>query len=122
MAKIAFASDENRGLESSLAYHFGRCPYYVFAEIREGHINTVETKGNPYYDNHVPGAVPQFIAECGAEVMIAGGMGPRALNLFRQLGIQPITGVSGKVKDALNSYLAGLLKGAEPCDDHKSHY
>ena len=64
----------------------------------------------------------QFIAENNAKVMIAGGMGPRALDLFRQLGIQPITGVSGKVKDVLNNYLAGKLEGAEPCDEHKDVY
>jgi len=119
MVKIAFASSENRGLESRLAYHFGRCPYYIFVQIEDVNIENVETKKNPYYNNHVPGVVPQFIAGNNAKVMIAGGMGPRALDLFRQLGIQPLTGVSGKVKDALDDYLTGRLEGADPCEEHR---
>jgi len=34
--KIAFATEENKGIESMLAYHFGRCPYYVFVDVSGG--------------------------------------------------------------------------------------
>lgn len=119
MVKIAFASEDNRELESRLAYHFGRCPYYVFTEIKDGQVESVEVKNNPFFGSHTPGAVPQFIANENANVIIAGGMGPRALDWFRRLNVQPVTGVSGKIKDILNDYMAGKLGGAEPCDDHK---
>ena len=117
--KIAFASEENKGLESRMAYHFGRCPYYVFVEVENGQIKSVETKQNPYFNSHAPGVVPEFIASQGAKVIIAGGMGPRAIDLFNRLGVQPITGVSGVVRDVLNDYLAGKLADAEPCDEHR---
>jgi len=65
--KIAFAAEENKGVEGLLAYHFGRCPYYVFVEIENNEIKNVETKENPYYDRHEPGVVPQFIAGEGAK-------------------------------------------------------
>ena len=64
--KIAFASEENIGLDSRLSHHFGRCPYYVFVEIEDGEIKNVEVKENPYFTSHVPGTVPQFIADEGA--------------------------------------------------------
>ncbi|MCD6445854.1 hypothetical protein J7L49_03610, partial [Candidatus Bathyarchaeota archaeon] len=51
--------------------------------------------------------------------ILAGGMGPRAIDWFNRLGVQPITGVSGRVKDVLDDYLAGKLTGAEPCNEHK---
>ena len=38
--KIAFASEENTGLESRLSHHFGRCPYYVFVEIEDDEVKT----------------------------------------------------------------------------------
>jgi len=119
MVKIAFASEENNGLDSRLSHHFGRCPYYVFVEVEDDRIKSVEVKDNPYFNSHVPGAVPQFIASEGANVIIAGGMGPRAIDLFKRLNVQPVTGVTGKVRDALKDYLAGNLRGTEPCDDHK---
>jgi len=120
MVRIAFACEENRGLDSLLSHHFGRCPYYVFVEIEDGKIKNVEVKKNPYFGSHVPGAVPQFIADEGANVIIAGGMGPRALERFRRLNIQPITGVTGKLRDVLNDFLAGNLKqAAEPCGERR---
>lgn len=116
--KIAFAS-EGKGLESELAYHFGRCAYYVFADIENGEKKGVETKENPFFNRHEPGVVPQFIAEEGASVIVAGGMGSRAIDWFKQLGVQPVTGVSGKIRDILNDYLAGKIRGAIPCDEHE---
>ena len=118
--KIAFASEENAGLDGHLSHHFGRCPYYVFVEIEDGEIKNVEVKENPYFTSHVPGAVPQFIASEGVNVIIAGGMGPRAIDWFTRLGIQPVAGVSGKIRDILNDYLADKIQlGAEPCGEHR---
>lgn len=115
--RIAFAS-EGMGLESTLAYHFGRCAYYVFVDIENGEIKNVETKENPFFNSHEPGVVPQFIAKEDADIIIAGGMGPRAIDWFKQLGVQPATGVSGKIRDIFNDYLAGKLQDAMPCDEH----
>lgn len=118
--KIAFASEENAGLDSQLSQHFGRCPYYVFVEVEDGEVKNVEVKENPYFSSHVPGAVPQFIANQGAKIIIAGGMGPRAIDWFARLGVQPITGVSGKIRDILNDYLSGRLQpSAEPCEERR---
>jgi len=117
--KIAFASEEDKGLESRIAYHFGRCPYYVFVEVENGQIKSVETKQNPYFGSHAPGVVPEFIASQGAKVIIAGGMGPRAIDWFNRLGVQPITGVSGVIRNVLNDYLAGKLADAKPCDTYR---
>ena len=118
--KIAFASEENIGLDSRLSHHFGRCPYYVFVEIEDGEIKNVEVKENPYFTSHMPGAVPRFIADEGAKVIIAGGMGPRAIDWFRRLGIQPITGVSGIIRDILNDYLVGKIQlEAKPCRERR---
>ncbi len=116
--KIAFASEENKGLESMVAQHFGRCPYYVFVDVESNDVKCIETKENPYFDSHKPGVVPHFIAKENANVIIAGGMGPRAIEWFEKLGVQPITGINGKVKYALHKYLEGKLSGAGPCYEH----
>lgn len=118
--RIAFASEENLGLRSQLSSHFGRCPFYVFVDIENDEIKRVEVKENPFFNKHVPGAVPQFIAKEGANVMVAGGMGPRALDWFGRLNVQPITGTSGIIEEVLKDYLAGSLRGVEPCNVHKA--
>jgi predicted Fe-Mo cluster-binding NifX family protein len=117
--KIAFASEENRGVESILAYHFGRCPYYVFVDVKDNKVNNVETKENRFLNRHESGVVPQFVAREKANVIIAGGMGPRAIDWFEKLRVKPITTIPKKIKDVLQDYLKGKLQGAESCDDHK---
>ncbi|MEJ2067177.1 MAG: NifB/NifX family molybdenum-iron cluster-binding protein [Deltaproteobacteria bacterium] len=117
--KIAFASEDNQGLKGSLSAHFGRCPYYTIVDIEDNTASNVEVIDNPYFDSHVPGAVPQFIKEQNAQVMIAGGMGPRALEHFNHFGIEAITtGMQGNLEDILNAYLRGEISGATGCEHH----
>jgi predicted Fe-Mo cluster-binding NifX family protein len=54
--------------------------------------------------------------------MLTGGMGHRAVSFFEQYGIQPVTGASGTVRQALGSYLGGELYGVEPCSESHEHH
>ena len=117
--KIIFASEDNQGLQGMLSAHFGRCPYYTMVDIDEDKVTKITVVDNPYFDNHLPGAVPQFIKEQGAQVMIAGGMGPRALQLFEQIGIEAVTtNVPGNLEEILTSFLRGDITGASGCNHH----
>ncbi len=119
--KIAVATDDDRGLEAVLSQHFGRCPYYVVVDIDEGEIKGAKTVQNPFYGSHgQPGEVPTFIKNLGVKVMIAGGMGPRAIGFFEQFGIQAVTGVSGMVKEVVRAFVDGEIEGASACKDHDS--
>jgi predicted Fe-Mo cluster-binding NifX family protein len=117
--KIALACEDNQGLDGQISQHFGRCPYYLLVDVEADEIKKTDIVNNPYYDNHVPGVVPQFISEQGAHVMIAGGMGPRAIDLFSNLGIGVVTGAVGNTGNVLQAYLKGEISGVEPCKhDH----
>ena len=124
--KVAISVDENKGLDSLVSFHFGRCPYFAFVEVEGTQVGNVEVVDNPYYENHQPGMVPAFINSHGANVMLSGGMGRRAIALFEEYGIQAMMGASGTVMQALQSHLGGELESAEPCregtfgkhDDH----
>ncbi len=115
---IAFSSEENKGLESLMNHHFGRCPFYIFVKINEENVvEDVKGEANPFAEGHEPGLVPKYIADKGVNVMISGGMGPRAVDFFNRFGVTVVTGATGRVKDALNAYLSGVLKGYEPCNE-----
>jgi len=49
-------------------------------------------------------------------------MGPKAIGFFNELGIETITGASGRVSDVLMGYFKGQLKGASSCADHDPHH
>ena len=115
--RIAVSSDTDQGLDAMVSPHFGRCPYYTLVDTTGSLITSVQVVRNPHYPEHVPGAIPQFIHEQQANVMLTGGMGQRAVMFFDQFGIQPVTGASGAVKQAVESYLAGELAGYAPCHE-----
>ncbi len=120
MNRIAFACEDNQGLDAQMSAHFGRCPYYSLVDVEGEEVKDVSVVENPYFNNHVPGQVPQFIGQQNANVMIAGGMGPRAIGIFESLGIGVVTGVGGKVGNVLQAYLKGEISGTVHCaHDHK---
>ena len=119
--RIAISADDNNGLDSVVSPHFGRCPYYVLVDLEGRQVRQVNAVANPHYSQHAPGVVPGFIRNQGADVMLTGGMGRRAIGFFRQYGIEAVTGASGVVRHALEQYLGGELQGAEPCRESLEH-
>jgi predicted Fe-Mo cluster-binding NifX family protein len=113
--RIAISADDNNGLDSVVSPHFGRCPYYVLVDLDGREVGQVNAVKNPAYGQHQPGQVPGFIKSQGANVMLAGGMGRRAIGFFQQYGVEAVTGATGTVRQALEQYLGGTLLGAEPC-------
>ncbi|MCD6408019.1 NifB/NifX family molybdenum-iron cluster-binding protein [bacterium] len=100
--KIAISSDTENGLEAQVSSHFGRCPYFTIVEMENGEVKNLEIVKNPFFDSHgQPGQLPEFIKNLGVEIVVAGGIGQRAIVYFEKLGIKTITGVSGKIKDIL---------------------
>lgn len=119
--RIAVSSESKNGLDGIVAEHFGRCPAFVLVDVEKGVIGAVTSIDNPFYPNHEPGQVPNFIAAQGARVMVTGGMGGRAIMFFQQAGIEAVTGASGTVRQAVEAYLGGRLQSAAPCRESVEH-
>ena len=118
--QIAIAAQDDRGLEGEVSQHFGRCPFYVLAKVDGRTVTDSEVRTNSHYGNHQPSQMPLFIKDMGADVILAGGMGPRAIALFSQMGIEVATGAVGRVGAVLEAYLDGRIKGIVPCaHDHE---
>ena len=118
---IAVSADTNQGLDSQVAHHFGRCPYFALVEVEGKEIQSVRIIDNPYYAAHQPGQVPGFIHQHNADVMLSGGMGGRAIQFFNQFGIEAATGAAGTVAEAVACYLDGTIKGASSCAESQAH-
>ncbi len=103
--KICFTSDEQNGLESVLSYHFGHCPYYVIVNMEGNEVKSVESVPNAMAEGHNPGDLPSYMKDQGIDVIITGGMGPKAQQYFEDYGIKSVTGAYGKVKEVLEEFL-----------------
>ena len=58
----------------------------------------------------------------GVQVMIVGGLGPKAVSAFNQAGVEVFVGAVGTVKDAVDDWQAKMLTRADldnACKDHK---
>ncbi len=120
--RVAIAADTSNGLDSVVAHHFGRCPYFALVDVEGTEVQNVTLIQNPFYSGHQPGQVPGFIRSQNANVMISGGMGGRAIQFFEQYGIRTATGVGGlTVRQALERYLGGELSEAAPCAESVEH-
>jgi len=115
--RIAVSTETNAGLDAPVAGHFGRCPFFTLIDLDEDRVQAVQAIANPFFPNHEPGQVPAFIHAQNANVMLTGGMGGRAVAFFEQYGIQPVTGASGTVQQALKAFLQGQISGAAPCHE-----
>jgi predicted Fe-Mo cluster-binding NifX family protein len=116
--RIAVTAENNHGLDSQVAQHFGHAPYFVLVDVDEGVVARVQGLANPFAGAHEPGQIPAFIQQQQAKVMLSGGMGGRAIQFFEQAGIQAATGATGTVRQALESFLGGTLRDAAPCAEH----
>jgi len=67
---------------------------------------------------HEPGLLPAWLADQGANLVLAGGMGTRAIQLFADRDIEVIVGAPALEPEALaGGYLAGEIgAGANACD------
>ena len=119
--KIAVTAENNNGLESMVAQHFGHAPFFVMVDMENGEVTAVQSVANPFAEVHEPGQIPQFIHEQKANVILSGGMGGRAIEFFEQFGIKAATGAAGTVRQSLENYLGGKLKEAAPCDESVEH-
>ncbi len=101
--------------EGKLCSHFGHCDQFALIETEEGQIKAKSMHTPP---PHEPGVLPKWLHEMGAHVIIAGGMGSRAQQLFVENGIKVITGAPMDTPESLvRQYLSDkLVTGANVCD------
>ncbi len=100
-----------------LCQHFGHCEVFTFIEVDENTKQIInKTEMTP--PEHVPGIMPPWVAEQGATLVLAGGMGGHAQSLFAEQKIQVIAGcTSDTPENIVKAYLDGsLVTGVNGCD------
>jgi len=105
-------------VEGKLADHFGHCQQFALIDVdaETGTITGTEKAEPP---SHAPGVLPTWLAERGAQVIIAGGMGSRAQGLFAEQGIRTVVGAPSQApEDLVAAYVADTLQAGDNLCDH----
>lgn len=96
--------------------HFGHCREFVFLTADQGSAEVRERKVlEP--PRHEPGVLPRWVGEQGADLVISGGMGRKARDLFEKRGVRVVTGAPERTPEELvRDYLEGRLEtGPNAC-------
>jgi len=108
--KIAVSSMD-KSIESNISDIFGRCKYFIIAEIENNNINKTETIKNKNIDQTTGAGIStaQLMAEKDVDVIITGTVGPRALDVLKQFNIEIYSG-EGIIKNVLQEFINKKLK------------
>ena len=104
-------------VQGALCLHFGHCEKFAIFEVD---METKKIIDSQMLDPpaHEPGVLPRWLAGVGANVIISGGMGMRAQQLFTEQGVEVISGAPcDDASKVVQAYLSGgLTTGANACD------
>ncbi len=99
-----------------LAMHFGHCEKFVIVNVENNKVVSTEEATPP---PHEPGVLPKWLGEQNVNVIIAGGMGSRAQNLFAQNNIKVVVGASAETTENLvAAFLDNSLETGDNACDH----
>jgi predicted Fe-Mo cluster-binding NifX family protein len=105
-------------IDGKISAHFGHCETFELIDVDEKSKQVLTHTSLPSPD-HQPGLLPRWLGEQGIQILIAGGIGTRARDLFQQQGIDVIAGVpEGDPKVLVDQYLNGTLVTGENTCDH----
>ncbi len=89
--------------------HFGKVPNYT---IIDSETEEVEIVPNTSEHTGGVGVPPDQLSKIGVNIMLCGGLGTRAVQLFESYGIEVYTGAQGTAADTFNAWKSGKLEKA----------
>jgi predicted Fe-Mo cluster-binding NifX family protein len=106
--KICVTS-QGDNLDSQLDPRFGRCKYFLFVDEDTLGFEAIE---NPNIDATGGAGIQsgQLVASKGVDAVLTGNVGPNAFETLKGAGVKVVTGLSGRIKDAIEKYKKGEVE------------
>jgi predicted Fe-Mo cluster-binding NifX family protein len=98
--------------EADVDPRFGRCQYFVIVNPETMEFESVENAG-AMAAGGAGIATAQMVVGKEIKAVLTGNCGPNAFQVLAAAGIEVITGVSGKIKDAVAAYKEGKISAIE---------
>ncbi len=105
-------------VQGKLSLHFGHCDQFAIFDI-DDNLKKIISRKDAAPPGHEPGVLPRWLHENNVNVIIAGGMGQRAQQLFAQNDIEVVIGASTQSPEELvSAYLENALETGDNICDH----
>jgi len=108
--KVAVTAVE-ASLDSEVDPRFGRCKYIILVDLTTMEFEAVDNSAGMGAGG-AGIATGQLVASKGAQAVLTGNCGPNAYQVLLSAGVQVFTGVTGKVRDAVQSFKSGQYKAS----------
>lgn len=118
--KIVIPTDNKKGLKDTVADHFGRCLTYTFLNEKGEVIEIINNTSE--HNMGGEGLPPELMKKYGADILLCKDLGPRALDLCNQLGIDVYVNKAETVKEIFEMWKSNKIKKAgieDICEEHK---
>lgn len=103
-------------VDGKLFGHFGHCPSFALIDT-DNDTGRIVARNDVTAPPHEPGLLPVWLSERGVDLVMTGGIGPKAQDLLAQNGIKVVVGIPAETPEALvAAHYAGTLEsGANGC-------
>ena len=106
-------TSQGPGLDSPVDPRFGRAKNFILVDLETGEFSVHDNTQNL---NAAQGAGIQAgrtVVDLGVAAVITGNVGPKAFTTLQAGNVEVYPGASGTVREAVEKFKAGQLKGAE---------
>jgi predicted Fe-Mo cluster-binding NifX family protein len=117
--KLVIPTNNKKGLEDIVAEHFGRCLTYTFLNEKGEVVEIIDNISEHMGGIGLP---PELMKKHGADILLCKDLGPRALDLCNQLGIDVYVNQVKTVKEIFEMWKNNKIKKAgteDVCEEHK---
>ncbi len=116
---IVIPTNGKKGLNETVAEHFGRCQTYTFLDEKGKIIKIINNTSEHMGGIGLP---PELMKKNGATILLCKSLGPRALDLCKELEIQVYVNQAPTVKKIFDVWVNKKIKMAgqeDICEEHK---
>jgi predicted Fe-Mo cluster-binding NifX family protein len=101
-------SATGKDLEATVDERFGRCQYFIIVETDDMSYEVID---NVNADLSTSAGIQSasYVASTGAEAVITGNCGPKAMQVFAETNVRIILGQHGVIKDVIQKFKSGAL-------------
>jgi len=103
---------QGKTLDDQVDPRFGRCQFFIVVDTDTLDFEAIENQ-SAQFSGGAGIQSGQLMASKGVKAVLTGNVGPNAFQTLTAGGIKIYTGLSGKIRDAVEKYKGGSLKPTE---------
>jgi len=103
---------QGKTLDDQVDPRFGRCQFFIVVDTNTLDFEAIENQ-SAQFSGGAGIQSGQLMASKGVKAVLTGNVGPNAFQTLTAGGIKIYTGLSGKIRDAVEKYKGGSLKPTE---------